>query len=454
MTEDMETLRRLVQGALPERMRAALAGYERFTAEEPPADAKGFAGWHAAARAALAHVEVLVKLMRWAEGGAGADPETDDGLHRLLAEARHALGQLDEETARISDLAASSLSQARRSPGGLFSCLKGRTMTNKVDYTANGTTVVFPYPFAIPAATALEVRIGGVVQDAGFQVNCAGSADGGMVVFDSPPTEGSVVSLRYLGAVSVSVDDATAGHLADKLVAGANIVFDTVVEGGGIQRLRITGPDVTEALEKSANLSDLEDMAAARANLDVYSKAETDALDQAVREAALLKANSLADLIDKPAARANLGVYSKAETDLAGITGEIRLFGGASAPSGWLFCDGSAVNRTAYAALFAVIGTAFGSGDGTATFNLPDLRGRAPIGAGQGAGLTSRTLGGTVGEEKHTLTIAEIPAHNHSANSYSIEQGEPRRCVDLVTRIPGLPTLPAAISPTTTCRRR
>lgn len=92
MADDIEALRQLVQTSLPERMHAALAGYERFTAEEPPADAKGFAAWHAAAKAALAHVEVLVKLMRWAEG----QVEADDGLDRLLAEARHAIDQMDD----------------------------------------------------------------------------------------------------------------------------------------------------------------------------------------------------------------------------------------------------------------------------------------------------------------------------------------------------------------------
>ena len=65
------------------------------------------------------------------------------------------------------------------------------------------------------------------------------------------------------------------------------------------------------------------------------------------------------------------------------FTGEVRMFAGPSAPSGWLTCDGSAVSRATYAALFAVIGTTFGSGNGSTTFNLPDLRGRLPIGAGQ-----------------------------------------------------------------------
>ncbi len=93
---DINGLRNLLQDALPERVSAALAGYERFTADEPPADAKGFAAWHAAAKAALAHVEVLVKLMRWAEGGGEAERDPADGLDRLINQARDALDQLDE----------------------------------------------------------------------------------------------------------------------------------------------------------------------------------------------------------------------------------------------------------------------------------------------------------------------------------------------------------------------
>ena len=71
------------------------------------------------------------------------------------------------------------------------------------------------------------------------------------------------------------------------------------------------------------------------------------------------------------------------------MAGIIQMFAGATPPSGWLICDGSAVSRTTYATLFAAIGTTWGTGDGSTTFNLPDLRGRAPIGAGTGSGLTS-----------------------------------------------------------------
>lgn len=82
-------------------------------------------------------------------------------------------------------------------------------------------------------------------------------------------------------------------------------------------------------------------------------------------------------------------------------------------PTGWLQCHGAAVSRTTYANLFAVIGTRYGAGDGGTTFNLPDFRGRVLVGAGNGTGLTLRSLGDEFGEETHTLITQEIPSHVH-----------------------------------------
>ena len=85
-----------------------------------------------------------------------------------------------------------------------------------------------------------------------------------------------------------------------------------------------------------------------------------------------------------------------------------------AAPSGYLLCNGIAVSRTTYAALFAVIGTTYGAGDGSTTFNLPDSRARSPIGSGQGSGLTNRVLAATVGAETHSLVSGELASHSHT----------------------------------------
>lgn len=98
--------------------------------------------------------------------------------------------------------------------------------------------------------------------------------------------------------------------------------------------------------------------------------------------------------------------------------GSITMYGATTAPSGWLLCDGASVLRGDYPALFAVIGTTFGSVDGT-HFNVPDLRSRSPLGTGQGSGLSNRALAATVGEENHQLTVNEMPSHRHGFDSWA-----------------------------------
>jgi microcystin-dependent protein len=96
--------------------------------------------------------------------------------------------------------------------------------------------------------------------------------------------------------------------------------------------------------------------------------------------------------------------------------GAVMAFAGTAAPTGWLLCNGNAVSRTTYATLFAAIGTTYGAGDGSTTFNLPDLLGRTIIGAGQGASLSNRTLAQKMGAETHTLSVSEMPSHTHGIN--------------------------------------
>lgn len=94
------------------------------------------------------------------------------------------------------------------------------------------------------------------------------------------------------------------------------------------------------------------------------------------------------------------------------FVGEIRMFAGNFAPRGWAFCDGQLLAVSQNDALFSLLGTIYG-GDGRTTFGLPDMRGRIPIHAGSGPGLSPRRLGAKLGSEQETLTVNQLPSHSH-----------------------------------------
>jgi microcystin-dependent protein len=112
--------------------------------------------------------------------------------------------------------------------------------------------------------------------------------------------------------------------------------------------------------------------------------------------------------------------------------GIVSAFAGVTAPSGWLMCYGQAVSRTEYSALFTALSTTYGSGDGSTTFNIPDMRGRAIAGVDNMGGTAasrltstvlsaSNTLGATGGTQTHTMTSAEMPSHTHTQNAHGHE---------------------------------
>jgi len=169
----------------------------------------------------------------------------------------------------------------------------------------------------------------------------------------------------------------------------------------------------------------------------------------------LISTNNLNDVSSASTSRTNLGLGTAAVVDtgvtngdvplmdstgypaadgsqITGIadpttTGVIVAYAGTAAPTGYLLCDGAAVNRTTYSTLFALVSTTFGVGDGSTTFNVPDLRGRMPLGLDNLGGSSANTvtnaqadsLGGLAGSEDHTLLTAEMATHTHVASTNS-----------------------------------
>ncbi len=123
--------------------------------------------------------------------------------------------------------------------------------------------------------------------------------------------------------------------------------------------------------------------------------------------------------------------------------GAIQDFAGSSAPSGWYLCYGQNVSRTTYAALFAIIGTTYGAGDGLTTFGLPDCRGRATFGQDNmggtpanritvaGGNFDGTVLGGTGGQQNQTLTTAQLASHAHGlTGGTAIDSGHTHAITD------------------------
>jgi microcystin-dependent protein len=113
--------------------------------------------------------------------------------------------------------------------------------------------------------------------------------------------------------------------------------------------------------------------------------------------------------------------------------GEIRMFGGNFAPAGWAFCAGQLLPISENEALFQLVGTTYG-GDGESSFGVPDLRGRIPIHAGQGPGISQNyQLGETGGIESVTLTVSQIPNHTHTLIGNSDIATDPTPTNDLLS---------------------
>lgn len=265
-----------------------------------------------------------------------------------------------------------------------------------IAYEGNGTTTLFPIPFTFASTGDIAVYQNGTLA-AGVTVFGAGEPFGGTAAFANAPSNGDAIRIRRVQSLHVSDNDTTAGTLVQKLVAGSNITLTEQNDGDN------------ETLLVSAEVP------ADPADVKVSGNDTT----AGYLGAKLVAGNGVEITEQNDGGDETLRIAIVSSALPAGM---VTPFAGSTAPSGWLLCDGSAVSRTTYAALFAAIGTTYGTGNGSTTFNLPDLRGRVAAGkdnmgstaanrltAASAAGLDGTLLGAAGGNQEHRLVADEIP---------------------------------------------
>lgn len=306
------------------------------------------------------------------------------------------------------------------------------TSTSRVKYNCNGSVNTFPFTFGVGAASEVQVIL---TSSAGTETTLAETTNYAVICTNNDCTSGGTVTTVATYATSNTITILRNVPLAQEadFTEGMPTLYESFETG--LDKLTRIAQQQQEQLNRavtapksdsSTNLVFPGQTARANKYLAFDAGGNPIASGGGPGSAEVPVSAYGATLIaaaDAPAARAILDVPP---------VGSLMMYAGSSAPVGWLICDGAPVSRTGtYAALFAAIGTTFGAGDGSTTFNLPNFKGRSPIGVGIGGGggtsgtgaitggdaLTNRARGAWTGAETHTQTEAEMPSHNHSASS-------------------------------------
>lgn len=310
----------------------------------------------------------------------------------------------------------------------------------RVGYVADGVTQAFPVPFLVLAAEHLRVSVEGEADAPAYEVTGVGAESGGSVVFAVAPESGKRIEVWRAMPIERNAHFMQAGELR---AAALNGEFTRLVlmlqelaaradetlrvgptESAGLLALpnassragRLLAFDVTGT--PSVILPPGAEGLAEHAQLNLATVAAADAAEASASAAAAAAANALA-VVD------SLGA-------LSGIpVGTVIDFCGATPPARWFWCDGGMLDPALEPELFAVLGTTYG-GDGTATFGLPDLRGRVVAGrddmggavaarlSNRPGGVNGVELGAAGGTEAHVLSIAEMPEHSHPGSGYYV----------------------------------
>ena len=339
--------------------------------------------------------------------------------------------------------------------------------TAKVSYAGNGSTTVFAVSFVFLANSHVQVVLrdsAGTetvwVEATQYTLEGEGEAAGGTLTVltdpdDYTPASGETLVIRRVVPQTQETD------------YGENDNFPAETHEAALDKLTMMAQQLDETLASSVTVPVSDTAADISLPIDSERAGKFLAFDGTGQPIAAAGTsanltpvsafiNTLLDDADAEAARVTLGVGNittrgdvirgsssgDAERLALGPNGHVLASNGTDAlwspavpvgsivmyakgagdePTGWLLCDGQAVSRTTYAGLFGAIGTVYGVGDGSTTFNLPDMRGRMPLGTNDAAlpngadgGLTTRNEGDEGGAETHALTEAELATHTHA----------------------------------------
>lgn len=309
-------------------------------------------------------------------------------------------------------------------------------VTPFIQYSATLGQTIFPYPFAIfedadvrvykrPADSSPSDATQLLELALDYTVTGAGSDDGGTIVLTTGAGAGDIITVIR----ALALERRTVFQPGTLTETSLNQEFNNIL--AMVQDLNMAVAKIIPAYNFAAifnqnnkklptlpaghiwRMSDAGDAIEAISIPDDDPGASILRADLASH--VLLKGASLVGMVEQSGTVQDAIVALQSAPAVSGFKpGDFKESASGTLEDGFLWCDGSAVSRTTYAALFAAIGTVWGAGDGTTTFNVPDRRGRGSIGTGTGPGLTPRTLAQEGGEEKVGLAEENNGPHTHN----------------------------------------